>query len=102
MSGNLANARYHVPPRDLNQFDIDAIGGRNADLPKFKDHKSVVALCRHFIGVYRKRVDPRSLEVVKDENGEEVWIVGELGEMPRSEMVDLAKEYDRLPGRFAR
>ena len=96
------NARYHIPARDLNQFDIDAIGGRNNDLPKFKDHKAVLALCRHYIGVYRKRVSSTSLEVCRDENGEEIWIVGELGEMPRSEMLDLAKEYDRIPGRFSR
>ena len=89
-----------ITNRELEQFDLDAINGKNADIPRFKEHTSVLALCRHFVGVFRKRVDPKSLEVAKDENGEDIWIVGELGEMHLSEMLELAAEYDRLPGRF--
>lgn len=89
-----------VHGRDVETYDIMALNGLHTDIPKFKDHDAVIALARHFAPVHRKRKSRFTTEVVKDRNGEDVWIVGELGEMPRSAMLDLAKGYRNQPTRW--
>jgi hypothetical protein len=88
-----------IPIADLEQYDLDALNGRNKDLPKFRHHDSVIALCRHFCPVHRKRLTDKALTVAINENGEEIWIVGGE-EMPTSAMLKLAEEYTDKPGRY--
>lgn len=99
---HIMNLYACVPPCELEAFDLMAINGRNTDIPKFKDHASVLTLCGHFVPVHRMRVSEKSTEVVTDEaTGEDIWIVGDRT-MLRSEMLRLAREYADKPRKFRR
>ena len=102
VSNPLRTLYWSASSLEVEAYDLAAINGQNTDLPREKHGEQLRTLRRHFVPVHRKRVSEKTVEVVTDENGEDIWIVGDAGEMPTSEMLDLAREYDRLPPRFSK